>query len=216
MDQFLAVAVAHFLALLIPGVDFFLIVRSTLADGWKVASGVCVGIAAANSTLIGAAFSGVALISQPEVLWTLQGVGGAFLTYVGWVFLRSTPVAELGAGTPRSPSASPANASWTRNLWLGAASGLLNPKNVLFYVSLAAALASARPATLVLYGAWMVLVVLAWDLFVAIVLGSGRGLAKLSRFIPLLSKAAGVFLAVFGLSMLVTLGLELSGRAVTG
>ncbi|WP_068484283.1 LysE family translocator [Pseudoclavibacter helvolus] len=203
MDQFLGVAVAHFLALLIPGADFFLIARSAMANGWKVAGGVCVGIALANGLLIGATFTGIALISQPEVLLVLQGAGGVFLIYIGWVFLRS-----------RAPTALPAaeraaQAAWARNLLLGLASGLLNPKNVLFYVSLAAGLASAQPSTLLLYGAWMVTVVLAWDLFVAIMIGSKRGLARLSRWIPLLTKAAGAFLAVLGLSMLVTLALDL-------
>lgn len=204
MDQFLGVAVAHFLALLIPGVDFFLIARSAMANGWKVASGVCVGIALANGLLIGATFTGIALISQPEILWVLQGAGGVFLIYIGWAFLRSRAHTDLSARETA------ARATWARNLLLGLASGLLNPKNVLFYVSLAAALATARPSTLVLYGAWMVTVVLAWDLFVAIMIGSKLGLARLSRWIPLLTKAAGASLVVLGVSMLVTLALELA------
>ena len=33
MKQFVAVAIAHFLALLIPGVDFFLTVRTEITSG---------------------------------------------------------------------------------------------------------------------------------------------------------------------------------------
>ena len=47
-QQFLIIAGAHFLALLSPGPDFFLIVRSAVVNGARVASGVCVGIALAN------------------------------------------------------------------------------------------------------------------------------------------------------------------------
>src|SRR5690606_20393944 len=41
MEQFVAIAVAHFLALLIPGVDFFLIARTAMTSGWRNASGAC-------------------------------------------------------------------------------------------------------------------------------------------------------------------------------
>ncbi len=41
MKQFVAVAIAHFLALLIPGVDFFLIVRTEITSGWCDATGAC-------------------------------------------------------------------------------------------------------------------------------------------------------------------------------
>jgi hypothetical protein len=44
-QQFLLIAGLHFLALLSPGPDFFLIVRSAVVNGTRVASGVCVGIA---------------------------------------------------------------------------------------------------------------------------------------------------------------------------
>jgi threonine/homoserine/homoserine lactone efflux protein len=48
MQQFLMIAAAHFLALLSPGPDFFLIARTSLSAGWRVAGGVCLGIAVAN------------------------------------------------------------------------------------------------------------------------------------------------------------------------
>ncbi len=61
-----------------------------------------------------------------------------------------------------------------------------------------------------LYGAWMVTIVLAWDLFVAVALGSRRALAKLSRILPWLTRAAGGFLVVLGLGMVVALVTELT------
>ncbi|MBL0888698.1 LysE family translocator [Myceligenerans indicum] len=199
MEQFLAVAVAHFLALLIPGVDFFLIARTAMTSGWRNASGACVGIASANGIFIAAAFSGLSLVSDPAILHATQAAGGAFLTYVGIVFLRARPSTELSAEPPA------ARVTWMRSLGFGLASGLLNPKNALFYVSLAAALTDATPAALTLYGTWMVALVLGWDLFVAVVLGSERALAGLSRVLPWLTRAAGGFLLLFGLGMIVAL-----------
>ncbi|MFC8597071.1 LysE family translocator [Isoptericola sp. NPDC057191] len=199
MEQFLAVAVAHFLALLIPGVDFFLIARTTLTSGWRSASGVCVGIACANGVFVAAAFCGLAAITSPAVLQVVQGVGGGFLVVMGVTFLRAR--VDVGVASP----ARLARTTWTRNLGLGLASGLLNPKNALFYVSLAAVLTGAGPAVLTLYGVWMVAVVLAWDLFVAVALGSERARTRLARVLPWLTKVAGAVLVLLGIGMIVTL-----------
>lgn len=204
MEQFLAVAVAHFLALLIPGVDFFLVARTAMTSGWRNASGVCVGIASANGIFITAAFSGLSLISHPVILNVVQAAGGMFLTYIGIAFFRARASVEL-AQEPRAM-----RTTWAKNLGLGLASGLLNPKNALFYVSLAAGLADATPVSLVLYGAWMVALVLVWDLFVAIALGSERALTGLSRVLPWLTKIAGGFLVVLGLGMILTLLIHLT------
>ncbi|MEO8222013.1 MAG: LysE family transporter [Specibacter sp.] len=199
MEQFFAVAAAHFLALLIPGVDFFLIARTTMSHGWRNASGACLGIALANGVFIAAAFSGLSLISHPVVLGTIQTAGGIFLCHIGVVFLRSnTAAVVLDASVA-------AGGAWGKNLGLGFASGLLNPKNALFYVSLAAGLATADAVSLELYGAWMFAVVLLWDLFLAIALGSERALAKLSRFLPWMTKVAGGSLVLLGLGMVLTL-----------
>jgi threonine/homoserine/homoserine lactone efflux protein len=199
MEQFLAVAVAHFLALLIPGVDFFLIARTATTSGRRNAVGICVGIACANGILVAAAFSGLSLIRTPMVLHVVQAAGGVFLVWIGIAFRRAE------TGVERAEGSRTGRTTWTRNLGLGLVSGLLNPKNVLFYVSLAAALAGASPAALTLYGAWMVTIVLVWDLFVAVALGSPRALGRLSRVLPWTAKAAGGFLVLLGLGMILTL-----------
>lgn len=203
MEQFVAVAIAHFLALLIPGVDFFLIARTAMTSGWRNATGACLGIAAANGIFITAAFSGVSLISHPALLDALQLAGGGFLIFVGVAFLRSRARIDLdrGPGAQRT--------TWLRNFGLGIASGLLNPKNALFYVSLAAAVTAAAPLTLVLYGTWMFSIVLVWDVFVAVVLGSSRALARMDRILPWLTRLSGGFLVLFGGGMIVVLAVEL-------
>lgn len=203
MEQFVVVAIAHFLALLIPGVDFFLILRATLTSGWRNATGVCVGIAAANGLLIAAAFSGLSLVSDAAVLAGIQIAGGAFLVFIGIAFIKSRDAfdSEQPLGAERR--------TWLRNVGLGMASGLLNPKNVLFYLSLATVLSGASPITLVAYGVWMFLVVLLWDLCVAIAFGSHRLRVALGRVIPWLSKIAGGFLVLLGVGMVVSIAPQL-------
>lgn len=122
--------------------------------------------------------------------------------HIGIVFLR-TRIALDPAEVHRA-----AGTTWTHNLGLGLASGLLNPKNALFYVSLASEVSAASPAVLVLYGGWMFTLVLVWDLFVAMALGSRRALARLSRLLPWLMRSAGGFLVLFGIALLVSLLVE--------
>ncbi|WP_129658436.1 LysE family translocator [Rothia halotolerans] len=196
MEQFAAVVVAHFLALLIPGVDFFLIARTAMASGWRNATGACLGITAANGIFIAAAFSGLSLISQPTLLGAIQCAGGGFLILIGVAFLRAR------AGIDPGQDLGIQRVTWLRNVGLGLASGLLNPKNALFYVSLAAAVSAAAPPTMVLYGAWMFAVVLVWDVFVAVVLDSRRALARMGRILPWLTRVAGGFLVLFGVGMI--------------
>ncbi|AHW63650.1 Putative threonine efflux protein [Corynebacterium glyciniphilum AJ 3170] len=215
MDQFAAVALAHFLALLIPGVDFFLIVRLSVAEGWRRASAACLGIAVANGVIIAAAFSGLAMIQDPAVLGVVQLAGGLFLIYIGVAFLRSmTGEKRDDLAVPERAAACDGtdgthNSPWVRNVGLGLASGLLNPKNALFYVSLATAVSGAGAMALTVYGAWMVGLVLVWDLLVAVLFGSARALRRLGSIVPWLTRIAGGFLVLFGVVMVAELFIEL-------
>ncbi|GAB2703531.1 LysE family translocator [Nocardia thraciensis] len=193
MEQFLAVAVAHFLALLIPGVDFFLIVRTAAAHGWRSASGVCAGIASANGAFIAGAFTGLTQVGDERILAWFELAGGTFLICTGIACWRARVSLTVGA------EGVVGRAAWARNYGLGLASGLLNPKNLLFYVSLAATLSSAMTGQLTLYGAWMFSIVLAWDLFVAAVMGAKRSRAILARALPWITKAAAIVVTLFGI-----------------
>lgn len=199
MEQVVAVVLAHFLTLLIPGVDFFLIVRTTITSGWRNATGACLGIALANGIIITAAFCGVSFISHPVVLNAVQSAGGIFLVYIGIAFLRSDAAIDMGRGSGAKA------ATWTRNFGLGLTSGLLNPKNALAYLSFAAIIATAAPLVRLGYGLWMFTIVLVWDIFVAIVLGSDRALRRMNRLLPWLTRLAGGFLLLFGIAMILRL-----------
>lgn len=196
MEEFAVVAVAHFVALLIPGVDFLLIARSALTGGLRNAASVCLGVALANAVFIAAAFSGLSVVSHPAVLDAIQLAGGGFLIWMGIAFVRADPRMNL-ASESRVRAA-----NWARHLGLGFTTGILNPKNALFYLSLAAAIQGAGPATLVGYGVWMFSIVLIWDLCLAALLSSGRRVGAIERALSWLVKGAGVFLMLFGAGML--------------
>lgn len=204
MQQFLIIAAAHFLALISPGPDFFLVARTSLAAGWRVASGACLGIALANGVFIVAAFTGVSVLqpgSWPFI--TLQLVGCLYLLYLGVLFIRHAGSSVLQTPGEAAPGA---RASWLQAAGMGFLSGILNPKNALFYVSLASMLgAQCSAGWKAFYGLWMFAVVLGWDLLVALAIGNGRLLGGFQRALPLLERLSGLVLITLAAAMLVML-----------
>ena len=90
---------------------------------------------------------------------------------------------------------------------MGLFSALLNPKNGLFYVSLASVL-SQQHASTVLYvtcGVWMFAVVWAWDMALAHLLSAPWFLTRLQQYLPTIERAAAVMMALLALSMVWTL-----------
>ena len=89
-QQFFLVAGAHFLALLSPGPDFFLVLRSALRQGRRQANAVCVGIALANGVYIALAVTGVALLQPGSAAFEALRWGGcAYLAWLGWACVRA-------------------------------------------------------------------------------------------------------------------------------
>lgn len=210
MQQFLLIAAAHFLALLSPGPDFFLVARTSLRAGWRLASGACLGIAVANGVFIFIAFAGLSVLRPGSALFVgLQLIGCLYLLYLGWLFLAHAGKSELQAiAGVEAPRAGPAGAaSWLRALGMGFLSGILNPKNALFYASLAAMLTGAHASVgwKLFYGVWMFAVVLLWDLLVALCIGNAAVLRRFARALPWLERSSGVVLILFALGVIVLL-----------
>tara|TARA_Y100001001_G_C7983577_1_gene300305 strand:- start:50 stop:691 length:642 start_codon:yes stop_codon:yes gene_type:complete len=209
LEEFVMVAGAHFLALLSPGPDFFLIVRYALVAGPRSAVGVCLGVALAHAGFVALALSGFAVLNPEGALFAVvRWAGVAYLFYMGVGLIR-------GAGAPRTLGAHRVDgmeaAAPVAGLLRGAVPGfvtaILNPKNALFYASLFTVLAAAGtpgPARLG-YGVWMVLVVVSWDLLVARLATRPRWVAWLSRHLASVERVAGLAL------LLLALGLAMDG-----
>jgi len=201
MQAFLIVALAHFLALLSPGPDFFLVARTSINSGWRVASGACLGIALANGMFIAVAFTGLSVLQQGSLLFsTLQLAGAGYLLYLGVLFLRHAGQSSLG-----SVAANQAVAGWWRSLGMGFLSGVLNPKNGLFYASLASMVSSASAGWKAACAVWMFSIVLLWDLLVAVAIGNPLVLRRFARSLPWLERASGVMLVVLAMALLLHL-----------
>ncbi|SOZ36100.1 LysE family translocator [Cupriavidus neocaledonicus] len=198
-QQFAIVAGAHALALLSPGPDFFLVVRSALLHGPRRAGAVCLGIALGNGVFIGLALAGVAAMrDSPQLFAALQWAGCAYLAWLGWRLLNASGELSIPAA-----DAAARPAPWLAQLAGGFLSAVLNPKNGLFYASLFSVLAASRTpqGVQLAYGVWMFAVVFGWDLLVAYGIGHPAIAARFGRSVRWVERATGAVLWLLALGV---------------
>jgi threonine/homoserine/homoserine lactone efflux protein len=199
---FLLVASTHFAALLSPGPDFFLLLRTALLQGRRQADGCASGIAAANGLVMLVVLLAQSLLpAEGGWVWrALQGVGGAYFVWLG-----------LQAFSGRRQLALPeAGEVMAGRWWLGFVQGLaasvLNPKCPIFYAGLFGVLHSAAMPGwgLAVCMAWMATVVLVWDLALVRLLSVERWRLWLQRRVVVLDRVCGGLLLVLGVYLLWT------------
>ena len=128
--EFLLVASAHFLALLSPGPDFFLIGQTALNHHFRSALALVCGIALANAIYLAIAISGTELFRQSENIFTvLQYLGGGYLVYLGIMLLKAPKRLTL------IESEQTGNRLQHSFFIQGFLSGVLNPKNMIFRIT---------------------------------------------------------------------------------
>lgn len=196
--EFILLASAHFVALLSPGPDFFLILQASLRMPLRYAVTVCAGIAAANAVYLCCAVLGLELVRQMDGLMTvLRYVGAIYLVFIGIMLLRS----RKQSFENNQQSSFLHKEHYGRQFSLGFLSGIVNPKNAIFYLSLFTVMVSGETPLVVrgLYGLWMTMVVFFWDTFVVLLLNRKRIKASLGNTVFLMEKVAGVMLTSFGI-----------------
>lgn len=200
--EFLLIATAHFLALLSPGPDFFLILQAALRLPLRCAACVCAGIATANGVYLIIAVLGLETVREMNgLMLVLKFLGSGYLIYIGVMLLRA-PLRAINTGKPVVALHHP---DMRRQFVLGFLSALFNPKNAIFYLSLFTAMVAVEtPLTIrVFYALWMVGIVFVWDMGVALAFGNGRIKQQLGRWVFRIEKMSGVLLAGFGILLAV-------------
>ncbi|MBJ8373108.1 LysE family translocator [Citrobacter cronae] len=194
-SAFPALALAHFVALLSPGPDFFLLVGYAVRYRMRGSAGLCVGIAIGNGLYILLAIIGWGILRQLPLLFTvIELLGALYLLWIGSLLIRSRPQTLTGAD---AQSTCP---GFGKQLLLGLASSLLNPKNALFYLALMIALLGPSVTLLQqsMSGIWMTSVVLFWDLLIVMFIGLPQIQRRLTRGILWVERIAGGVLIIFG------------------
>ncbi|MCB5195452.1 LysE family translocator [Deefgea salmonis] len=202
---FATVALAHFIALLSPGPDFLLVVKSAVKNKKQVAIGVAIGIASANAVYIALCLIGVGAIlaSSIVIMMAIKLAGGVFLIYLAVMALKAkkSDYSFLANAVDVKESN---ESTIAKEFVTGFLSGILNPKNPLFYLSLFTLVLNGDVGLgfKIALGVWMALIVFLWDAFIILVLSHKDIRSIFNRSAFYVDKTAGVILGAFGLTLI--------------
>lgn len=207
MDVFLVIAFTHFLALLSPGPDFFLILTSLLQKGRHYTYGVILGITLGNALILAACLFGFMLLGDLSsgLLTLFKWLGAAYLAYLSFLCFNAARASDLSFSTEEYNLIDQANIKQNKikSLMLGVQSSLLNPKNIMFYSSLM--LLIQYKFSLIqklLMSTWMVGVVLVWNILLVGLLAQGRVLEKIKRSATGLYYCSSVAFIIFAVLLI--------------
>lgn len=198
--EFLLIGVAHFLALLSPGPDFFLILQASVRLPKRYGVAICAGISAANGVYLCFAVLGLEIVRELSWLMVvLKYLGAGYLVFLGIMLLTT----KAQTFDQEEPGNFLAVHHIGKQFLIGFMSGILNPKNAIFYLSLFTVMVSEETSFGVrcLYGLWMTAVVFIWDFGVVMVLGRDSIKRWLGRGIYYVEKMSGLVLTVFGVML---------------
>jgi threonine/homoserine/homoserine lactone efflux protein len=132
--EFILIAAAHFLALVSPGPDFFLIAQASLRLPVRYSIAICGGIAAANAAYLLIAVFGLEVMREiPWAMVVLKYLGAGYLVFLGAMLLRS-PMRSLD--TPGESPRFLQGRHMGRQFFFWLRVRILNPKNAIFYLRL--------------------------------------------------------------------------------
>ena len=201
MELFIVIAVTHFVALLSPGPDFFLILMTALNSGQRRARYTVFGIVAGNAFILALIFTLLGGFGHIHafVLMLLHGLGVAYLLYLSMQCFRYKHHENVEVQAHDSTPHQNRILCFTQGLQ----SSLLNPKNMMFYSSLILLVyAKFDFYTLLLMSLWMVTVVLIWNLLVLKLLSWKHWNHFLTQRLNWLYKMSGCCFASFAIVFL--------------
>lgn len=197
----IGIAWAHFLALMSPGPNFLVITQTAISRSRL--AGICTALGVATATVVWTAFTilGLGLLLS-EFGW-LYGVlklcGGAYLVYLG---VRTWHGARIPL--PPATTADARELGLWRSFRLGLFSNLSNPKSVVFFGSIFAALSAPdMPIWAKAAGVGIVVFNAVWfHCVLALVFSAGPAQASYRRLKRRVDQVTGVMMALFGLRLI--------------
>ena len=202
----LTVVVTHFLALLSPGPDFMLLVKSGVRNGFRKSWGLPMGIAFANGVYITLCIIGLGefLVKSVILLRVLKLLGGLFLLYISISALKAKKEDYDDIDSEKGESL--VKSSFLGILLTGFISGISNPKNLVFYLSLFSMVLTdgINQQIKISLGIWMTSIVFLWDSFILIILSREIIQKRFIGIVYYIDKVAGVIIGSLGLKLVIS------------
>ncbi|WGY45652.1 LysE family translocator [Vibrio sp. ABG19] len=196
--EWFSLAIFGLLIVISPGADFILVFKNSSRYGRKAGLLTALGIGLGVCIHVTYSVIGIShLVSQNE--WLLNIVrytGAAYLIYLGVSSLLSAKFSLPGGQEPGSQSRTGGC------LLQGLLCNTLNPKTMLFFLSVFSQLISTAPDTpsmAVVYGAYLALLHIIWFGLMTYLITSARILVWLQHFGHRINQACGFGLITFGI-----------------
>lgn len=213
--EVISVAIITILAVISPGPDFAMVTRIALTRGRRAGLLCAIGIGSGVSvhlayTLIGL---GVIFASNVWVLTILRYLGATYLIWLGisalWPDIRALfsqkPAALQARMTNKSIGRSEADQKRNGSaFWIGFACNALNPKTMLFIVSLFSQIISSDTPVLmeIGYGLYIAACHMMWFALVAVALTLPSVQARIAAIKIWIERGVGLCLAGLGIKLL--------------
>ncbi|MFT5852198.1 MAG: threonine/homoserine/homoserine lactone efflux protein [Colwellia sp.] len=163
------------------------------------------GIASANALYITLCLIGVGSILAASifVMVGLKIVGGLFLIYLAVQALRARKSSYNNLDIADSTNSDVIKTTFLKEFITGFMSGILNPKNLLFYISLFTVVLTPEIgfAFKLGLGIWMTAIVFLWDLSVIFLLSTPKVRSKFTKAAYYIDKITGALLGVIGFAI---------------
>jgi threonine/homoserine/homoserine lactone efflux protein len=200
LQDFLLLAFAHFLALISPGVDFFIIINSSLKYGKKFGIITAFGIAIANLIYILLALFGITIIKENIYIFnSLKILGSLYLFYISYHLIQSKKRNLFNKQIKYSK-----DNKLFDSFIKGFISAILNPKNFIFYFTMfSITIEKATPFSIqIIYALWMFFAVLIWDIFIVYLISLENIKNVFNNYINIIEKVSALFLSFVALSII--------------
>jgi len=188
-------------AIVAPGADTAMVMRQAMVHGRREAILTSVGIGTSLMFHVTYTILGLGIvISQSLLLFAIiKWMGAAYLLYIGVMSLRAGRTElEAAGGDYAGP-----RQSASRAFGLGFLANALNPKPVLFFLSIFSTLVSVTtPASVKFgYGLVMAACLVSWFVGVSYFMTTPRMRAAFSRMSKWINRASGLVFIAFGLKL---------------
>lgn len=203
LQGLLLISTIHFLAAASPGPDFILVSQQTLTNGKKAGFMCSIGIALGLSIhIIYSAFGLAAIIANSSTaLWVIKILGGCYLLYLGYKGITAKSNKQKSCHNLSATQNSAA-----KSIGIGFLCNALNPKAPIYFVSLfTLVLSPDLPLMhLVIYGAWMMAIQLAWFSTVVVLLSRPKINDKFQHMGHWIDRVLGSAMIVIGIKVITT------------
>ena len=203
-NDFIILAVAYFIAVMVPGQDFVLVLRNSLSSSRSSGLATALGVASGGAVHISYTIFGFGCLlkESPKAMLAIRFIGGAFLIYLAFKEFKDS---KKGVSIEVPEEYNLTNTTNTLTLphsyTMGIASALLNPFIAMFFISAVSSIVNLNASldTKFLFIFEVFLIALTWMSFVATVFSNKKVKDQFHKMGHWVGRISGT--ALFGIAL---------------